>query len=853
MKLFPRCIGGLVVLVSAGLVLSGVPARAADFPKPYGSNCTERENVFEFAEKPAVKLVAKDKYEIAFAAKGNCDVTVGVVDAKGVVVRHVASGVLGKNAPAPFQKNALKQKIYWNGKDDLGVYVKEPGTMKVRVMLGLKPEFDKRLGGTSGKNLPGLVWGIAIGPDGAYVFAKGDHISLRTFDHDGNYVQSLLPPPANLGIDKLKGMGYVEYEKGKRAIHARNVYQTVSCDGFMFPAGVEGGHGCPNTQPGLIGNRLFIFNTGGAIRKLDKSLIFYMYTDGSTDTDGLQGLPFGQPPFHCHTFPRAAASPDGKYLYFANAGGSRAGQGDATTKSVVLRWAADGKKPAELFVGNKKGSPGTDNNSLTTVTGIDCDDKGRVYASDLRNNRIQIFSPEGKYLKTIPVDRPMLLRVHRKTGGIYVLHSARVRGKSIDRLTKYVSFDDPKEAYHRDDMGGTSFALDSWTPKPRLWLAGTTVWHDTAGIHGTGPRIRIWEEEGNTLKKIADFDEEGKKQAGDGYFGRWSGTRGHGYPRVNGDPTREQLYVDRSMIFDLKTGTYLGLMRANAYSYEDLSFDKYGYLHIHFNPGFFTPGVGRVDPSQAKPFKDERKNQFGLSYPEVPYDYGVAAPGKYGPAWTGVLPLKDQPGAKYFQDGLGANMRGEVAVQTNIYYVPKMGEVGYSLMAEGGGNRSKAGIWGGPKCGTYEAYMKRVSEKQKLGEIVYFIARRPGVTLAGGTIWVFDRTGELRHERAVSAGGLINGTNLDEDLAVYFVAGRPRAIGDGAFLQGKGGTFGEPDNNANRSPFSGTLIKTKPNQQCILLSEHSPIAMQPLPSRPPDLRKGRSREWVTNAEWLYAG
>lgn len=75
--------------------------------------------------------------------------TVAVADADGTVVRHVGSGVLGANAPAPFQKNSLKQTVYWDGKDDLGEYYKTPDKLKVRVSLGLKPEFDKRLGCTN--------------------------------------------------------------------------------------------------------------------------------------------------------------------------------------------------------------------------------------------------------------------------------------------------------------------------------------------------------------------------------------------------------------------------------------------------------------------------------------------------------------------------------------------------------------------------------------------------------------------------------------------------------------------------------------------------------------------------------
>ena len=101
------------------LVAVPVTAWTQDFPKPYSPPCTEREDPsadgFSFTEKPSVRFLGNDKYEIAFAVKGYCDVTVAIVDPKGTVVRHLASGVLGKNAPKPFQKGSLKQKIIWNG------------------------------------------------------------------------------------------------------------------------------------------------------------------------------------------------------------------------------------------------------------------------------------------------------------------------------------------------------------------------------------------------------------------------------------------------------------------------------------------------------------------------------------------------------------------------------------------------------------------------------------------------------------------------------------------------------------------------------------------------------------------
>lgn len=107
MQFAARCIIGFV----QGTAAFGSVA-AADWRMPYSAPCVEREDVFQFAEKPIVRYLGDDRYEIKFAAAGSCDVTVGIVEEKGKVVRHLAPGVLGSNAPEPFQRNSLKQMIY---------------------------------------------------------------------------------------------------------------------------------------------------------------------------------------------------------------------------------------------------------------------------------------------------------------------------------------------------------------------------------------------------------------------------------------------------------------------------------------------------------------------------------------------------------------------------------------------------------------------------------------------------------------------------------------------------------------------------------------------------------------------
>ena len=71
--------------------------------------------------------------------------TVAVENSQGKIIRHLASGVLGVNAPAPFQKNSLKQVIKWDNKDDHGRYVDNLKETKIRVSLGLQAEYEKDL------------------------------------------------------------------------------------------------------------------------------------------------------------------------------------------------------------------------------------------------------------------------------------------------------------------------------------------------------------------------------------------------------------------------------------------------------------------------------------------------------------------------------------------------------------------------------------------------------------------------------------------------------------------------------------------------------------------------------------
>lgn len=369
----------------------------------------------------------------------------------------------------------------------------------------------------------------------------------------------------------------------------------------------------------------------------------------------------------------------------------------------------------------------------------------------------------------------------------------------------------------------------------------------------------MYEEKGNTLKKIVDFDEDASKEAGAGWFGGFGSTgKGQRARFVICDPVRERVIYGNHIIIDLSTGAYLGQFRLARRIFDDIAFDKKGYIHVHWNPGFEFQGVSRHDPSRAFIEKD---NVF--FYPEIPYDYGVELEGPYKVKYLGVLPVKDQPGAKYFQDGIGVNMRGDVAVESNIYYVPKMEEIGIELSDAGLRSvRSETGFTSaeGDDRG-YAHFMKKMAERQKRGEEIYSIRRRPGIPLAGGTVWIYDSSGQLRKECAVIAGDLINGIQIDEDGSTYFVTARPRADGEKYFLAGRGGTLGDMSDKSNLYPFTGTLIKSIAGKECLVLLANAPIPLDEKPKRPADLMSVEFPDvfgkqlwcWVEGAVWLYAG
>jgi len=508
--------GGVAMKVVAGVIAAGTlagavavstgmgrtPAPLAAMPEVKEnpiSKPSDREEVFEFAQKPSVKK-AGGKVVISFATRGKCDATVAIVDGKGRVVRHLASGVLGSNAPWPFKQNSLSQSIEWDGTDDQGK--KAPAGCKARVSLGLKASYGTTLAFNPYDVLPA---GVACDREGnAYVIdvrRLEPGPVIRVYSREGKYLRTINPPPAGLTpkdyattFDVIGLTGQPFYIK-KPMPH-----------GYMYRA-LRGMGMVVSSEGSLVwaapGNRI-------------KKHLRIMQTNGSGGRVGSQLGPWQMITGRAFL----AFTKDESKLYV---GGTRGGMGKYHGPfHCVLRFGLDDPAPKEwnghgwgpkvpVFVGELDKS-GADNAHLNDPHGVATDKDGNVYVCDYGNNRVQVFDSNAKHLRTIRIDRPDQIAVHRKTGDVYVLvprfSKSDPKGFKALPKSKVVKFSpDGKHlatfefpgAYNGNAGWITSMALDDSAERGLVWLGsptGLNTWN------GKG----LWRvaDKGNAFENLGD-------------------------------------------------------------------------------------------------------------------------------------------------------------------------------------------------------------------------------------------------------------------------------------------------------------------------------------------------------------
>ncbi len=810
--------------VIGAVLLSGVAA-GADLDEFK----VKRQPIFEFARKPEVTRLG-DKVTVTFTSKGYCDATVAVENAEGKIIRHLASGVLGPNAPQPFRKSSLSQSIVWDSKDDRGVYVDDKDTVAVRVSLGLKPQFERTLFWSPYKRVGPYGPILCTAPEGAYV-SEGyavDHI--RLFDHQGNYVRTVYPFPADK-IDQVIGLRKHRFPPEGRALPLKGGYhqatlltsgtnrnQRSSAEGFGVSA-IGAGHG-----------RLALVHL-----KLNR-----LAADGSTG-----GLPLEGPKtcylmklkqkIHARTTalpgPRSACfSPDGKYLYLTGwVWNSGQGYVFDWIHGVVRLEFAKNDEP-KVFAGSlKQDDVRTDNTGFKVPTSVACDAKGRVYVSDYINNRVQVFTPDGVHYRTIKVPLPAHVDVHRKTGDIYVFSWLFItRYKTPDKVlpmyTRLGPIENPRvitrcplplvghlTTRSWNNSGGLPFrmAVDSWADEPTIWLVPGAARY----IHsGNGSILENWKTSGIRLLVEKDGKLVVKRSFGDDV----NRTVKRAKPpilwrqRLYVNPKNERLYVAEGDSGVMKSVNQLvevdpptGRIRLLdlPLGSEDLCFGGDGLAYLRTDKV-----VGRYDTTTWREipwdYGEERKAGFGMGARAASLIAGLPTPGhRSNPFWH--------------MGGMDVSVKGHLVVNScNLT---------------------------GLRVTQRENWHKRFYKEQVR---LYAPRLYPG-RVRWGEVHVWDRHGKLVYEDAVPGMGHMNGIGIDKDDNIYMMVAARRLI-----------------NGRNYDPklprdVSCTLMKVRARKTKVLSTGGRtpvPLLKATRPGRPLDFwSQWTGGAWIEGADWFFGG
>jgi len=432
---------------------------------------------------------------------------------------------------------------------------------------------------------------------------------------------------------------------------------------------------------------------------------------------------------------------------------------------------------------------------------------------------VQVFAPDGRFLKSIATHRPADVAVHRKTGDI-VVFSHWVR-RDLERdapkptMTVFGPFDNPekKAAYPlgwtRDTRGKWGMMwfneitaeLDSWSENLRVWVTRPGKARTVHSMDAASSHVGILEVAGGKLKLMRDFAKDCARERVPLY------TAPFYRQRLYVNPATAKLYVAEGdwkangksfhelIEIDPLTGNHRMLqLPLNA---EDMCFDLNGMAYLRT-----VNAVGRFD---------------SRTWREIPFDYGEQRRG-VGFGWMGgtkranlkaglVLPSD----SNWHHGGIHVSAHGRLAVACGFGFST---QVRTSAKYQHRGGRYK------PK-----AYPGRL------------LGGRGGAT----SIHVFDKHGKLLHEDVGPGFADLYGVGIDRHDSIYVMSAATRIV----------------DGKRYYDRMTGTLMKFRPGKARILTTSGKipiPLPETLYPERSKDFVSAmQGSAWAEGAEWFYGG
>jgi len=315
-------------------------------------------------------------------------------------------------------------------------------------------------------------------------------------DRDGGYMRTIKPYPASTPLERTEPVGHVMIDGKRQPLvfngqgHTFHPYtaglvgQTMAWhpDGYLIAASAVGSM-CNHGPPRFLiafdargGAPKGVGFTGPHIRKA----IGFRGGVGEASSRGMD---------------RLAVSLDGKWIYLVlNLERNKGFQKNERRHGVYrVKWSDKGL--GELWLGKNKAGSGDD--EFDDPEGLAIDAKGNLYVCDRNNDRVKVYSPEGKLLGKISAPQPEQIAVHPRTGEVYLLCRSKERGYDVfkdakiaitSRLIKFAAWGRgrPKELARMEFLNKKRIikrmALDYSGDRPKLWATFYIGWGKRSGL-----------------------------------------------------------------------------------------------------------------------------------------------------------------------------------------------------------------------------------------------------------------------------------------------------------------------------------------------------------------------------------